>query len=320
MEQYVKWPPPTERMIEQMQEQLFREYGPFYHLSTKPLENGIIFQDDEERRIAMNWVAILSKEFNIEVLAFALMSNHFHFIVKGRLIDGLTFFRMLKKRLSTFFSRKGRTSVMDHVDVDPNTPAITSLKQFRNEIAYVIRNPYVARTDVNPFAWPWCSGYLYFNPFLLAMDSQPVETLTFRERREITRSSDVNLDPSFRVRNGMILPESFVNYQLVEQLFPHAQKFAWWVLKNVEAQIETAERLGEKPFLNDDELFVTTQQLARSLFTCDGVKDLSIQQRKVLAVNIKTKWSASNGQVARMAQLDPKTVDEMFPLAAKPKY
>ena len=319
MDQYVKWPPPTERLLEQMQEQLFRDNDPFYHLSTKPLEKGVIFQDDEERRIAMNWVAILSKEFNVEVLAFALMSNHFHFIIKGRLVDGLTFFRMLKKRLSTFFSRKGRPGVLDNVDVDPDTSAITSLKQFRNEIAYVIRNPYVARTDVNPFAWPWCSGYLYFNPFLQALDSKPVAALTFREKREITRSSDVDLDASFRVRNGMIVPESFVNYKLVEQLFPHAQKFAWWVLKNVEAQVETAERLGEKPFLNDDELFVTAQQLARSLFGRDGVKDLSLQQRKELAVNLKNKWSASNAQVARMAQLDPKTVDAMFPLAAKPK-
>ena len=319
MELYVKYPPMSERQLEQMQEQLFREFGPFYHLSTKPLENGVIFQDDEERRIAMNWIAILAKEFNVEVLAFALMSNHFHFIIKGKLVDGLTFFRMLKKRLSTFFSRKGRPGVMDKVDVDPDTQALTSLKQFRNEIAYVIRNPYVARTDVNPFAWPWCSGYLYFNPFLSLLDSKPVKDLTFREKRDITRSSDVNLDPSFRVRNGMIIPESYVNYKLVEQLFPHAQKFAWWVLKNVEAQHEVASRLGEKVFLNDDELFVTAQQIARSQFGCDGVKELSIQQRKEIAVVLKNKWNASNSQVARMAQLDPRVVDDMFPLTAKLK-
>ena len=91
------------------------------------------------------------------------------------------------------------------------------------------------------------------------------------------------------------------------------------MIKNVEAQVETAERLGEKPFLNDDELFVTAQQLARSLFGGDGVKDLSLQQKKELAVKLKNKWGTSNAQVARMAQLDPNIVDAMFPLAAKPK-
>lgn len=319
MEQYVKYPPMTERQIELMQERLFRESGPFYHLSTKPLENGVIFQDDEERRIAINWMAILSKEFDVEILAFALMSNHFHFIIRGRLVDGLIFFRMLKKKLSTFFSRRGRSGVLDKVDVDPDTQAISSLKQFRNEIAYVIRNPYVARTDVNPFAWPWCSGYLYFNPLLPLLKSTSVGTLTFRQKREITRSSEVNLDSSFQERNGMITPESFVNYRLVEQLFTSAQKFTWWVMKNVEAQHETANRLGEKPNLNDDELFVTAQQLARSEFGYDGVQGLSLQQRKELAVILKNKWSASNGQVARMARLDLSVVNEMFPLAAKSK-
>ena len=317
MEQYVKWPPPTERQIEWMQEQLFRESGPFYHLSTKPLEDGLIFECEEERRIAMNWMGILSKEFRIEILAFALMSNHFHFIVKGELLDGLAFFKQLKKRLSTYFSRKGRLGVLDSVVLDSNTPPISSLKQFRNEIAYVIRNPYVARTDVNPFAWPWCSGYLYFNPFLQLLGSRSVSDLTFREKRKITRSSDLALDSSLRVRDGMIVPESYVNYKLVEQLFPNARKFTWWVLKNVEAQVETSVRMGEKPNLNDDELFITAQQLSRSEFGSDGVKVLSLQQRKELGILLKNKWGASNGQVARIAQLDQLTVDAMFPLAAK---
>ena len=317
MEQYVKWPPPTERQIEWMQEQLFRESGPFYHLSTKPLEDGLIFECEEERRIAMNWMGILSKEFRIEILAFALMSNHFHFIVKGELLDGLAFFKQLKKRLSTYFSRKGRLGVLDSVVLDSNTPPISSLKQFRNEIAYVIRNPYVARTDVNPFAWPWCSGYLYFNPFLQLLGSRSVSDLTFREKREITRSSDLALDSSLRVRDGMIVPESYVNYKLVEQLFPNARKFTWWVLKNVEAQVETSVRMGEKPNLNDDELFITAQQLSRSEFGSDGVKELSLQQRKELGILLKNKLGASNGQVARIAQLDQLTVDAMFPLAAK---
>ena len=104
MEQYVKQPPMTERQIEWMQEQLFEESGPFYQLSTKPLENDLIFTEDEERRVAVNLMAISAKEFRIEILAYALMSNHFHFIVRGELVEGLAFFNRLKKRLSNYFS------------------------------------------------------------------------------------------------------------------------------------------------------------------------------------------------------------------------
>jgi REP element-mobilizing transposase RayT len=298
---------------------LFRESGPFYHLSTKPLENGLIFECDDERKVAINLIALLAKETNVDLLAFAIMSNHFHFIIKGELVDGIEFFRRLKKRLSNYFARRGRSGVMDMVDVDPDTPAISSLTQFRNEIAYVIRNPYVARTDVNLFAYPWCSGYLYFNPLLECLCSKNVNELSYKEKRDITRATDPVLDSKFRIRNGMIVPESFVNFKLVERLFPSARKFLWWVLKNVEAQHEVASGLGEKAFLSDDELFVTAQQIARSQFRSDGVKELSIQQRKEVAIVLKNKWGASNGQTARIAQLDPRIVDEMFPLAAKRK-
>ena len=317
MEQYAKMPPPTERQIEWMQEQKFRESGPFYHLSTKPLENGLVFECEEERKIALNLTAITAKEFQIDILAFALMSNHFHFIIRGELVDGLAFFNRLKKRLSNFFSRRGRPGVLEIVNVDPDTPAISSLTQLRNEIAYVIRNPYVARVDVNPFTYPWCSGYLYFNPLLNSLSSKSVNELSYKEKRNMTRMTNPILDPQFRIRNGMIAPESFVNYKLVEQLFPNARKFAWWVFKNVEAQVETSTRMGERPNLNDDELFVTAQKLSRTQYGRDSVKELSLGQRKELGVQLKNKWGASNGQVARIAQLDQRIVDSLFPLTAK---
>ena len=317
MEMYVKPMPMTERQIERMQEQLFRDSGPFYHLSTKPLENELIFRDDEERKVAMNLIALTARELRVDILAFALMNNHFHFIIKGELVDGVAFFRRLRKRLSNYFARLGRAGILDKVDVDPHTPPIASLTQFRNEIAYVIRNPYVVRLDVNPFSWPWCSGYLYFNPFLSQLGSQSPDELSFKEKRVITRATDPVLDPSFRVRNGMIVPESFVNYKLVENLFPNARKFTWWVMKNIEAQIEVAGRLDERPNLNDDELFKTAQIISRTRFGLNSVKDLPLQQRKELGIILKNELSASNGQIARIAQLEQRIVDAMFPLTVK---
>lgn len=77
--------------------------------------------------------------------------------------------------------------------------------------------------------------------------------------------------------------------------------------------------MGERPNLNDDELFITAQQLSRSEFGRGSVKELTLQQRKELGILLKNKWGASNGQIARIAQLDQRTVDEMFPLAAKQK-
>ncbi len=317
MEQYVKQPPKTERQIEWEQERLFQESGPFYHLSTKPLENGLIFENDEDRRVALNLIALATKEYRIEILAYALMSNHFHFIIRGELVDGLAFFERLKKRLSNYFSRRGRADVLDSVHMDPDTPAIKNLTQLRNEIAYVIRNPYVVRVDVNPLAYVWCSGFLYFNPFLSSLISKTPNQLTYKEKKDITRSPYPDLDPSFRIRGQMIAPESFVNFRLVERLFPNARKFTWWVFKNMEAQWEVSQMMGERPNLNDDELFKTAQQICRAEFHFENMSELPHQKRKELAIILKNKWMASNNQIARITRLDQWVVDSMFPLTAK---
>ena len=317
MDQYVKQPPMSLRQIERMQEQLFRESGPFYHLHTNPLENGIIFQDEEERKVAINFIAIIAREVNVEILVFALMNNHFHFIIRGEKVNGIEFFRRLKKRLSYFLARKGRANVLD--PVEPKALPITTLTQFRNEVAYVIRNPYVVIVDVNPFSYPWCSGYLYFNSLLPFLESKPVDALTYREKRNITRSSDATLDPSFRVRNGMIALESFVNYRLVEQLFPNARKFTWWVIKNVESQVETAIRLGEHPNLSDDELYITTMRICDEQYNKKGNQGLTDKEKMDLAITLKNNWYASNAQIARLSGLTIDTVNALFPLAAKSK-
>ena len=106
----------SERQIERMQEQLFRESGPYYHLHTKPLEKGLIFQEEEERKVAINFIAIIAKEVNVDILALALMNNHFHFIIRGEKVDVLEFFRRLKKRLAYFLARKFTWWVFKNVE------------------------------------------------------------------------------------------------------------------------------------------------------------------------------------------------------------
>ena len=81
--------------------------------------------------------------------------------------------------------------------------------------------------------------------------------------------------------------------------------------------MEVAARLGEKPNLNDDELYKTAQQVCRAQFRCNSVNELPFPQRKELALELKNKWSASNKQIARIARLEQRTVNELFPLSAK---
>ena len=218
--------------------------------------------------------------------------------------------------LGMYFSRHGRAGVLDAVGVPGLTP-ITTLKQLRDEIAYVIRNPFVVRKDINPFAYPWCSGYLYFNPILSMLKQQPVSSLTLREKRSLTHSRDLPLPKDLTLVDGQVFPGSFVNYSLVESMFTDCRQFVFWVVKNVEAQVETALRLGEKPSLPDDDILSITLQICKKEFGVKGPSYLTETQKYALAKKLKYDYYASNGQVARFTGLPVRAVDALFPLAAK---
>lgn len=50
-------------------------------LTTEHLEDRLLFKDAEDFKVGMNYVAVLSHKFQLDVLAFILMSNHLHFVM-----------------------------------------------------------------------------------------------------------------------------------------------------------------------------------------------------------------------------------------------
>ena len=298
-------------------ERVFRESGPFFHVHTEPLKTGVIFMTDEERAVAMIYVAIAAMLAGVEVLAFALMSNHFHFILRGDEGQCRDFYARFSKMLGLYFSRHGRAGVLDPIGMPVPTP-ISTLKQLRDEIAYVIRNPLVARKDVNVFAYPWCSGFLYFNPMLSMLKLQPASALTLRKKRALTHSRDLSLPMDLALVDGQVFPGSFVNYRLVESMFTDCRQYMFWVFKNVEAQVEVALRLSDKPCLADDDILSISLQICKKDFGAKGPSSLTEIQKYELAKRLKYDFYASNGQIARFTTLQPRAVDALFPLAAKP--
>ena len=296
-------------------EQEFVRRGPFTHLYTSPLENGLLAEDDEDRKVIMNMIALVTREVNVKVLAYAIMSNHIHLMINGDVIQAKDFYEHLIARLTRYLMGKGKGALASQIHC--GTTAVTSLKQFRNEIAYIIRNPFVVRNDINLFSYQWCSGYLYFNQFLCATRGKPASEIGYRERRLITRTSNTPIPDEFRVLNGLILPESFVDYKLVEILFADARQFLFCVLKNVEAQVEIALSRGELPHLSDDEMFQLSCNMCRKQYGAGSVKELDDTQRKELAVTLRNQYAASNGQLSRFTGLDLATINQMYPLSAK---
>lgn len=294
-------------------ERAFLESPPIFHLYTKPLETESLFYTEQERVIPLNYMAIAAYEAGCTLLAFSIMTNHFHFILMGEYAQVIGFYDRFLQMLRNYFSRHGRGLAPG--SLERGITPIDNVKQLRTEIAYVIRNAFVVNPDVNVFADPWSSGFLYFNP-MLERGGVPASALKGRALREFTKSrGTVEIDPRIYIKDGVAQAWSFVDYRKAESFYDNARQFVNSVLKNVEAQVETALRYGEDPSLSDEEMWPLVFRLCRETFQADKPSLLEAPGKKKLAILLKNQYHSSNKQLARLTGLALKDVDAMFPLA-----
>ena len=78
----------------------------YYLVTTDHLEEGLWFRDEKDFIAGMNFVAIQAHASHVIVLAFILMSNHVHFVVKGKWKDVKAFINGLKSRHSRYLHNK----------------------------------------------------------------------------------------------------------------------------------------------------------------------------------------------------------------------
>ena len=295
----------------------FRNATSFFHLYSSPLEVDLLYRDDAEFIVILNIIALVQMLTHCRILAFAVMSNHLHFILEGTKEECMYFFESLLEKLDNYYQHHGRAGLTD--SMKPGCNPINSLEQLRNEIAYVIRNPFVVRNDVNLFACPMTSGYLYFNP-MMKKEGAPANTLKGRALRDFTRTrKEIKLSGDVYVKDGMAQAWSFVDYERAMSFYDDARQFIMLTLKNVEAQVEVALRYNEKVLLNDQELFSVTMKMIREQFGCEKLSELNRQQKSTLAVALKNRYQVSNSQIARVCRLSLNDVNALFPLATKLK-
>lgn len=83
-------------------EKAFLESPPIFHLYTKPLETESLFYTEQERVTPLNYMAIASYEAGCTLLAFSIMTNHFHFILMGEYVQVVGFYDRFLQMLPLF--------------------------------------------------------------------------------------------------------------------------------------------------------------------------------------------------------------------------
>ena len=281
----------------------------FWHVCTKGLTSGVIFRSREDYVYGMNGVAVYSQMYQVAVLAFCLMDNHVHFIMRGNESLCKEFIKQYKSRLA---------SLTDVSKADVCMKIIENDEYLMRAIGYVLRNPMAAGLGVLPTAYRWSSAGVYFNPEKVVLDSAEahgmmrVGGIGVRRLRSILRSRHRLPDDYVLMPDGMVCPECYVDWRAVEELFGHPARLLYMMSKNDDMEMELTGDVLRKTKYTDAELQGSVSELCWERFRCGSPEELPVENRYRLAKELQKRYGLGPKQLARLTGASCEVLKELL--------
>ena len=274
-----------------------------YLLTTKHLEKHLWFKDEEDFKIAMNYVAIEAAHHpEVSVLVFILMSNHVHFLLKGREAAVVDFLNQFKLRYSIYYRRKyGVKEFLRRNTLDIKLIPLED-EAAERAMAYVQMNCVAANICAYPALYPWGTGRLFFNPN--KPKGMRLGDLSARARKRMLHSEDDQIPTDWLYCDeGYILPESYVDIEAVEAMFRSPRRMNYFLANSSKARkrLETAE--DRLPAFRDQTILAALPDLCRSLFQKESFREMGEEEQREFVRQLRFRFSADTNQIARVCGL-----------------
>lgn len=284
--------------------------GPLYHVCTKE-DHSIIFKTDAEFRIGINVLGVCLKRFpTIELYAFELMSNHFHFLFSGAIEEIKTFLVLYFKRLSHCFTAESIISDIEDLEIKHfriNTPDYCL-----NVISYINRNASVADPSFSPINYEWGTGRFFFNPEAVKRYLSCRRPLTKTQIRQISHSRKFDDIRGLYELDGYVSPLSFCNISEAQSAFSSPRQYMYYISKNVEATKEIAREIGESISYSDYDLYHILPQIAKKMFGSSDYRSLNQDEKILLSQKLHFEYNAGNKQICRILKIDIRILNSLL--------
>ena len=275
----------------------------YYHVYTKGLEKGIIFRNRDDYVAGMNLVAVSHFKTGVRILAFVLMSNHFHFVIYGRKSDVVRFINLYKTILSRYIlHRYGESAFLNGVETSCDEIDLSD-EGLKKVIAYVLDNPVKAGIGCLASNYEWGSGSCYFSGSVDKSLGIPLCKLSTRNSRKILHSG-VLMPSMYRLNDkGYVAPSSYVDAGLVENIFGRAKSFEYFLATSA------SSRQSRKDVLMFSDAFVSAalDEILRTKYGAP-IDQLDEGMLKSLLLDLRKHFNASAKQRSRVTGLSLKFV------------
>lgn len=276
----------------------------------KHLEKALLFRCPEDFDFGATSIAVGSHVHDVSVLAYVLMDTHFHLLLEGPYSRCEALYRWLIRRLRRMLSeRYGAKGLLDEDAFDVS--AIRDDEMCRNEVAYIIRNPYKARMT-SPLSYSWSSADVCFNPQRELIQGTPLSAMKQEEIRAVFHTHD-RLPPTWEHANGRILDKCFVNFAAVERLFGSSISFFDRVRKyDLESVVSMSHGLAESIRFTDQEMQEKILSLCRNEYHVESHHQLDPKTLLILARALARRFSCPKTQIGRLLGLSGDVLDRLL--------
>ena len=283
----------------------------YYHVSSHGLERNDIFKGKEDFIHGMNDIAICVLSFDVVILAFCLMSNHFHFVLYGSAEECRRFSEEYKRRCGMRM-RQMAGDVKGMKGNDVRIDRIDSQEYLENTIAYVLRNPLAAGISIMPYLYPWSSASVYFRNEVEPKGLKVSQLSLRRRERVILRSHQTVPDTYMIDTEDIILPSCYVDVKMVEKIFRHPARLLAFMARKIEPDVEVRLGIMESVSITDQELLTQMNELIKLEFGKSSLCQLLMEERLNLCLLLKRNFGAGVKQISRVTRLSPNVVGKVI--------
>ncbi|MBR1869845.1 MAG: hypothetical protein IJ799_07265 [Bacteroidales bacterium] len=286
-----------------------------HHFCTDGNAVDLMFRDEQDYIDGMNRIFVTVREFDVLILAFALMDTHVHFILYGDADECRGFFRKYLNRTSrAFFLRYSERRKLGNVPV--RHQIITDDRYLKTAICYTLKNPVDAGLSFQACDYPWSSGSLYFrtagrwtSPRWLDANGSGLGVV---EGRSVLKTRKKVPDEALLI-DGVVCPSEYVAVGVVERLFKTVKSYSYFMRMTREDEIDEREGLYSRLSIPLQEMRQNRNELSVEMFGEANIRKLDVGRRMKLAKEMKRRFRSSPKQIAKLCGLVYDQLKDKFP-------
>lgn len=285
----------------------------FYHVFSKGdnARNLVICRNDFS--FIFNRIAVCSFLSDVDILAFSIEETHLHFLICCSADQCKMFCDRMESCIKLHICRNRKS--LDGVKFKLKSEMIEDKNYLMSVAGYVTVQATKDGKGIMPYDYIWGTGSMYFRRqehvpiWETANNGQrlPVKefrSLTWREKHAICGSAK-ELPPWWRICNGLILPDNYVDVKAFENIFGSANSFRVCGAASRKALQEVDARIANIQGINIDDM--EAREICRNIcikkFGTEDVRMLSPDQRMRLAMELRRNQGFSIRQIATLARI-----------------